>query len=176
MARVESVQLVDDLDGGVADETVSFSLEGSSFEIDLTAAHAAELRDALAPFVGAARRPTGGAVTATSAPRSAPARSSATTRRQTAEIRQWALANGFELSERGRIPNAVVEAYDARADDNRADDNGADDGAPAAGRNEPAPAESSAAESSAAESSAGPSRTTAGPVDVSGLFKEASAG
>ncbi|RZT87278.1 Lsr2 protein [Pseudonocardia sediminis] len=152
MARVESVQLVDDLDGGVADETVSFSLEGSTFEIDLTAAHAAELRDALAPFVGAARRPTGGAVTAASAPRSAPVRSSATTRRQTAEIRQWALANGFELSERGRIPNAVVEAYDNRADD----------GAPAAEQDgSPAPE---------------PVRTTAGPVDVSGMFKEASAG
>lgn len=154
MARVESVQLVDDLDGGVAEETVSFSLGGAHWEIDLTAAHAAELRAALAPFVDAARRASGGSRGGRNLPGRAPAAASGATRRQTAEIRRWALANGFELSERGRIPNSVVEAYDRRSDDRSA-------ATPPGREEEPAPA-------------APPARPATGPVDVSGLFKEAS--
>ncbi|MBW0102278.1 Lsr2 family protein [Pseudonocardia sp. KRD291] len=163
MARVESVQLVDDLDGGAADETVSFSLEGSRWEIDLTAAHAAALRAVLAPFVGAARPSSDGAPGRT-APRPSSPRTSEATRGQTAEIRRWALANGFELSGRGRIPNAVVEAFDgrsgartpaARADAPTPDHDGT-----------PAPAPAPAAEP--------PKPGVAGPVDLSGLFKEAS--
>lgn len=157
MARVESVQLVDDLDGGAADETVSFSLEGGQWEIDLTAAHAAQLREALAPFVGAARRSSDRAP-GPAIPRLNSARVSVPTRRQTAEIRQWALANGFDLSERGRIPKAVVQAYDGRSDT----------GAPEPGRAEaPAPAQ---------EPDVSQKQTATGPVDLSGLFKEASIG
>lgn len=149
MARVESVQLVDDLDGGAADETVSFSLEGARWEIDLTSAHAAELRAALAPFVVAARRPSGGS----SARRGSAGPVAATPRRRTTEIRRWALANGFELAGRGRIPNSVVAAYDGRGST----------GATPPGRD------------ADAASAAGPARAVPGPVDVSGLFKEASA-
>jgi hypothetical protein len=72
MARVTEVTLVDDLDGGKADETVTFSLDGKAFEIDLNAAHASQLRDALAPISArpAARRPAAaGAATPAKRPR-----------------------------------------------------------------------------------------------------------
>ena len=57
MAQKHIVQLIDDLDEGSADETVSFSVDGSTYEIDLsTASNAAKLRDSLAPYVANARR------------------------------------------------------------------------------------------------------------------------
>jgi hypothetical protein len=107
MAQKVTVLLVDDLDGGTADETVSFSLDGVSYEIDLSAKNATSLRDAMAHYVGQARRVGG----------RAGSRGSARGRRsgrdnRTAEIREWARKNGHKVNERGRIPAAVVEAYD----------------------------------------------------------------
>jgi hypothetical protein len=95
MAQKVTVLLVDDIDGGSADETVSFSLDGVSYEIDLSTKNAKTFRDALAQYVGQARRVGG--------------RSSGD---RTAEIREWARKNGHKVNERGRIPAAVVEAYD----------------------------------------------------------------
>jgi hypothetical protein len=103
VAQKVQVVLVDDIDGSAATETVAFALDGSSYEVDLTAAHAAELRDALAPWIKAGRR-----VSARKSPaRSRRAASDAST------IRTWAKANGVEVPERGRIPAKVREAYDA---------------------------------------------------------------
>lgn len=110
MARVESVKLVDDLDGGEAQETVSFALDGSHLLIDLSAGHAAELRAAFAPFVGAARRSEGGSGHRRGAA-GVTSSSSVQDRAASAAVREWAVANGFQLSGRGRIPNSVVEAY-----------------------------------------------------------------
>lgn len=110
MARVTEVRLVDDIDGGDADESIEFGLDGKAFEIDLNAKHAAELRDALAPFVGAARRAGGGSAVA----RPKSFARSARSREETAAIREWASANGFEVAPRGRIPSAVIEAYEKR--------------------------------------------------------------
>jgi hypothetical protein len=110
MARVTEVRLVDDIDGGEADESVEFTLDGKAFEIDLNAAHAAELRDALAPFVGAARRTGGGSAVARPKSYARSGRS----REETAAIREWASANGHEVAPRGRIPSAVIEAYQNR--------------------------------------------------------------
>jgi hypothetical protein len=110
MAQKVSVVLVDDLDGSEATETVSFSLDGNSYEIDLNEAHAAELRDAFATWVGSARR------TARSGARrsAAPARRSAgTDRERTQEIRDWARSNGHKVSERGRLSSMVIAAYEA---------------------------------------------------------------
>ncbi len=109
MAQKVQVLLVDDIDGGTADETVSFALDGVSYEIDLTTAHATELRDALATWVGHARK-TGGRS-------SSAARSGGTSRPRRASdagaVRTWAKENGFEVSERGRISAEIREAYDA---------------------------------------------------------------
>jgi hypothetical protein len=90
MAQITEVKLLDDLDGGEAAESVSFSLDGKSYEIDLSEKHAAALRDAFAPFVSSARR-AGGSVTASRPRMSARA---GRPREETTAIREWATANG----------------------------------------------------------------------------------
>jgi hypothetical protein len=110
MAQITEVKLVDDLDGGEAAESVAFSIDGKSYEIDLSEKHAAELRDAFAPFVGSARR-AGGSPASTRLKASA---RSGRSREETAAIREWANANGHEVSTRGRIPSKVIEAYENR--------------------------------------------------------------
>ncbi|MFJ4167609.1 Lsr2 family protein [Microbacterium sp. NPDC089698] len=112
MARKIVHQLVDDIDGSVLEvgegETVHFSLDGSAYEIDLTSAHAADLRAALAPFVSSGRRTQRAATGRPSAAAKRPNRNP-----ETAAIRAWAGDNGYKLSERGRIPADVIEAYRA---------------------------------------------------------------
>lgn len=102
MASNTIVELVDDLDGKKAAETVGFALDGTSYEIDLSKANAAALRKALVPFVDAARVVTGKA-----------ARRNASRGPKPSVIREWANANGHTLSERGRIPADVLAAYHA---------------------------------------------------------------
>ena len=105
MAQKVHITLEDDLDGGEATETVTFGLDGRSYEIDLNDKNAAKLRDALAPYVGAARRAGG--------------RSSSGAKRHTQvgpsarEIRDWARSNGHKVPDRGRIPSDVREAFEA---------------------------------------------------------------
>ena len=106
MAQKVQVILVDDLDGGAADETVSFSLDGISYEIDLSSANAGKMRDAFATYVGTARRVGGRAGAGRGRARKGGGES------RTAQIREWAKANGHKVSERGRISATVVEAYD----------------------------------------------------------------
>lgn len=109
MVQKVQVLLVDDLDGAPADETVTFALDGVSYEIDLTSAHAAELRDALGSWVGHARKVGGGRSTTRSAPRARSGRSSS----DADVIRQWARDNGHQVSDRGRISESVRSAYAA---------------------------------------------------------------
>ena len=104
MAQKVNIVLVDDLDGGNADETVTFALDGKEYEIDLTAKNAAKLRDALAPFVGHARRSGG----------SRGRRSRGSSRGgNPADVRAWARENGYKVSERGRVSAEIKAAYDA---------------------------------------------------------------
>jgi hypothetical protein len=110
MAQKVQVVLLDDIDGGDAAETVTFGLDGVTYEIDLNEANAAKLRDSLALWVGNARRVTGRSGQRAAA-RSAGGRRSAGGD-DTAAIREWARSNGHQVSERGRIPAAVKEAYD----------------------------------------------------------------
>ena len=105
MAKQTTVTLVDDLDGSEADEQVEFAVDGRAYEIDLSAANSSRLREALAPFISAARR-TGGRRGAT-----APATRPSTDREQNQAIREWAQQQGLKISERGRIPSNVLEAY-----------------------------------------------------------------
>ena len=111
MAQKVQVVLVDDLDGGTAQETVSFALDGVSYEIDLSAANAAALRDALSTWVGHGRR-VGGRVRATR--RGGAQSSGRASGGESAAIRAWARSNGYTVNERGRIPAEVKAAYDAR--------------------------------------------------------------
>ena len=104
MAQKIQAFLVDDIDGSQADvATVRFGLDGTSYEIDLSASHAGDLRAALQPFVDRARRADG---TGSRRVRSASAGE------RNAEIRAWAAERGYKLNERGRIPAAVVADYE----------------------------------------------------------------
>jgi hypothetical protein len=109
VAKKVQVLLVDDLDGGSADETVSFSLDGVSYEIDLSAKNAGKLREAFGEYLGAARK--AGRVTARSTGRQAG--TAAADREQNQAIRAWAKKKGMAVSERGRIPAEIVEKYHA---------------------------------------------------------------
>jgi hypothetical protein len=130
MAQKTVVSLLDDLDGeSEADETVEYALDGVTYEIDLTTENAEDLREIFAPYIAAARR-TGGR-RASGGGRSRPASSSrsgssssspgsgsgiaARGRQALKEIRTWAKENGWTVSDRGRLPNNVVEAYDSRS-------------------------------------------------------------
>jgi nucleoid-associated protein Lsr2 len=103
MAQKVQVILVDDIDGGAADETVSFAVDGTSYEIDLSKKNAAQLRDALAPWVGSARKASGS--------RSRRSRSGRTN--DSADVRAWAKGKGLAVSERGRISADIRAKYDA---------------------------------------------------------------
>ena len=113
MAQRVNVELIDDLDESPAAETVSFALDGVSYEIDLSEANAARLRDALAPFLGHARRVGGRRSAGSSRTSSAAASSAGKGSGNAADIRAWARENGFEVSERGRVSAEVRAAYAA---------------------------------------------------------------
>lgn len=106
MAQHVHVVLVDDTDGSPASETVSFVLDGLSYEIDVSEANAARLRGAVQEWVQSARR-VGGA-------RRRGNRSvsrQATVGASNDTMRRWARANGYTVSDRGRIKADVVEAF-----------------------------------------------------------------
>jgi hypothetical protein len=103
MHRVD-VQLEDDLTGGPADETIQFSLDGRSYEIDLSSRHAAEFRHRLVPFTEHARLAR--------AQRQRVTVRSAASRERSRQIRVWAEERGFALSPHGRLPGNVIEEYD----------------------------------------------------------------
>ena len=105
MAQKVNIILVDDLDGGSADENVKFGLDGVNYEIDLSATNAAELRSSLERFVNAARKASGGG-------RAQRAKAPAAGRgHDSAQIRQWARDNGYTVNSRGRIQAEIQEAY-----------------------------------------------------------------
>src|SRR5262249_5023834 len=114
MAQKVTVQLVDDLDGTASDDisTVSFGLDGVSYEIDLNEDNATSLRDSLADFVASARR-TGGRVKRGAAPTATRPTGSGRSKEQTQAIREWAKKNGHTVSERGRISTTIIEAFEA---------------------------------------------------------------
>lgn len=113
MAQKVNVVLVDDLDDSEASETVSFSLDGTDYEIDLNDGHAAQLRDAFAPYVGAARRANRGGATARRSPRPGRPAAAGSDRERVQAIREWARGNGHTVSERGRLSAEVLAAYEA---------------------------------------------------------------
>ncbi|OLL70444.1 Histone protein Lsr2 [Pseudonocardia sp. Ae168_Ps1] len=113
MARIEHVTLVDDVDGGTADETVEFTADNVAYEIDLSRSNATALREALAPYISAARRTTSDQ-TLVRRPRSATSSMSTEQRQRNNAIRTWVRNNGYTVAERGRISVDVVTAYEQR--------------------------------------------------------------
>jgi hypothetical protein len=111
MAQKVTVTLVDDLDGTQAEETVEFGLDGASYTIDLSTDNAGRLRDALEEYVEHARR-AGGRKRALGRPSAGrPPRPASADREQNQAIREWARKQGMKVSDRGRIPAEVLEAY-----------------------------------------------------------------
>lgn len=125
---IRTVQMIeDDIDGSTGASTVSFSLEGASYEIDLNDHHTDELRQTMQPWIDKARRARtatrGAARRASSSPVSGNGRASSPLKGRTTmlaakglsarEVRGWAQQNGVEVNEFGRIPDAVIEQYEA---------------------------------------------------------------
>ena len=110
VAQKVAVQLVDDVDGSEAESTVEFGLDGVTYTIDLSAENADHLREVLEPFVAHGRR-IGGRKRRGRKP-AKPAATAATGRDRNQAIREWAREQGFEVSERGRIPAHIAEQYD----------------------------------------------------------------
>lgn len=116
MAQKVMVALVDDLDGSEADESVKFALDGVAYEIDLSAKNAAKLRNSLETYVQAARRTGGRAARGRGrSSRSSSGGAASSRKPETAEIRAWAKAQGYDVSDRGRIPADVIDAYYKKA-------------------------------------------------------------
>jgi hypothetical protein len=111
VAQIREIRLIDDLDGEAADETVEFGIDGKNYEIDLSKDNADKLREGLASYVASARRSGGRRRGGGSAAASAPARRPSIDREQNQAIRDWARKRGMKVSDRGRIPAEVLEAY-----------------------------------------------------------------
>jgi hypothetical protein len=111
MAQKVEVRLVDDLDGGEADQTVRFALDGVEYEIDLSGKNATSLRKEISPFIEAGRRTGQSSAGRRSGGRSAGS-SSAANRERNQAIRDWAKSKGLEVSDRGRISQELVDQYE----------------------------------------------------------------
>jgi hypothetical protein len=104
MAQRIQTLFLDDIDGGEAEGTVCFGLDGTNYEIDLNAQHSKELQAALSPYIvharkvsGITRRPVRGG--------------SSTAGPDTKAVRAWAAGQGIALKNRGRVPAGVVAEF-----------------------------------------------------------------
>jgi hypothetical protein len=112
MAQRVEILLTDDLDGQEATQTVRFALDGRDLEIDLSDQNAARLRMTFLPYISAGRR-TGGARSGTSRDAGIPANRPGKSRGDLAHVRAWARANGYAVSDRGRVKSDILDAYHA---------------------------------------------------------------
>jgi hypothetical protein len=109
VAQKKHVVLIDDIDGSSASETVRFAVDGTEYEVDLNETHAEALRESFAEWIGHARRMSGRKRGAGRRPGASSTVSPLAP--DTAKIREWARQNGYTVSDRGRIPSNVREAY-----------------------------------------------------------------
>jgi hypothetical protein len=107
MAQKIQTLFIDDIDGGEAEGTVRFALDGAEYEIDLSVKHSEELRGALNTYVSHARKVGG------TARRSSVRADRKPSALNTVEIRNWARENGYDIKERGRVPADIVAKYQA---------------------------------------------------------------
>ncbi|NSX38867.1 Lsr2 family protein [Pseudarthrobacter oxydans] len=108
MATRTVIELIDDLDGSEATETVRFGLDGTEYEIDLAGQNADELRGILGRFLDAGRKTAGNAKSVPAVRRLAPAA-------DVKAVRAWAAENGIDVNSRGRVKDDVVQRYLARS-------------------------------------------------------------
>jgi Lsr2 len=107
MAQKIQTLFIDDIDGGAAEGTVRFGLDGTEYEIDLSAKHNEELHKVLANYVAHGRKAPG------ATRRGQRGRRSGASTLDTAKVREWAKGHGYDIKERGRVPANVVEKYQA---------------------------------------------------------------
>ena len=108
MAQRIQTLFIDDIDGGEADGTVRFALDGAEYEIDLSSKHNDELRSSLRSYIDHARKVSGSARRGTPA---RPGRKPSTV--DTVAVRAWARENGHDIKDRGRVPADLVAKYRA---------------------------------------------------------------
>ena len=118
MASKTLIELIDDLDGSPATQTVTFATDGVTYEIDLNDANAAQLREDINRWTQHGRRVGGrrARTTTTTTTTSSSSSDTATTssrKRDLGAVREWANANGHKVSDRGRVPQPILDAYDA---------------------------------------------------------------
>ena len=106
MAQRIQTLFIDDIDGGAADGTVRFGLDGTEYEIDLSGEHTDELRRALGKYIEHGRKVGGTSRRSPRGHRGAPAI-------DTAKVREWAKGNGYDIKDRGRVPADLVAKYQA---------------------------------------------------------------
>ena len=111
VAQKITTLFIDDIDGGQAEGTVRFALDGTEYEIDLNSKHSDELRSALGKYVTHARKVGGAARRAGRV--AGRAGRGATSALNTTEIRNWARENGYDIKDRGRVPADLVTKYQA---------------------------------------------------------------
>ena len=114
MAKTIVTLLTDDIDGSEADRTIEFGLDGVSYTIDLSEKNTGKLRKALDPYLAVASRVGRSGVGGRIPSRGTAAAPARTNREQNQAIREWATKNGYEVSERGRIPSSIVEAFHSK--------------------------------------------------------------
>jgi nucleoid-associated protein Lsr2 len=112
MATQTKVELIDDLTGGKADETVMFAIDGREYEIDLSLDNAGELRDNMARYLAKARKLTAVPTSRARSNGNGGNRASVD-REQLRAIREWARQHGHNVSDRGRISAEIKQAFDA---------------------------------------------------------------
>lgn len=115
MAKRVIHELIDDIDGKAADESITFGLDGVQYQIDLSKKNAQRLREAIAPFVTAGNKLGRGVVAGRSAAASQGRGSSRGDRDQNRAIREWAQSKGLDVSDRGRIKQEIVDRYHSEA-------------------------------------------------------------
>lgn len=113
MAQKVQVLLIDDIDGGEAHESITFGLDGVSYEIDLSEVNADELRKILEPYVKAGRKIGTNRGGSAGSRRRVPTQKRTEAEPSSDVYRAWAKSNGYEVSSRGRVPQSIKDAYAA---------------------------------------------------------------
>ncbi|MEJ5914715.1 histone-like nucleoid-structuring protein Lsr2 [Pseudokineococcus sp. 1T1Z-3] len=115
MAQKTQIILTDDIDGGEATQTVTFAFQGTNYEIDLNDEHAASIEESFSEWITNARKTTGrSAAGGGASARSSSARASSGPKRTDLDaVRAWARDNGHAVSDRGRVAQRILDAYDA---------------------------------------------------------------
>lgn len=107
MAQKVSIQLVSDMSGGEADETVTFALDGTTYELDLTSKESDKFKGLFQDYIAVARKVSGGRG------KKGSGSSGKSGRSDLADVRAWAKEQGMDVSERGRVRQEVLDAYDS---------------------------------------------------------------